>query len=73
VRLNFEVLHLEVVLSVGAFERLKGGFFISQSVVLKIRVMRSSAVFYREVSLCNISCSQAQFNEKAAAVLEKAR
>ena len=30
-RVNFEVLHLEVVLSVGAFERLKGGFFVAQS------------------------------------------
>ena len=31
VRVNFEVLHLEIAYSVGAFERLKGGFFVAQS------------------------------------------
>lgn len=33
VRVNFEVLHLVIVRSVGAFERLKGGFFVAQSEV----------------------------------------
>jgi len=31
VRVNFEELHLEVVLSVGAFEQIKGSFFVAQS------------------------------------------